>query len=105
MYKDGQLEAQDFENSRDFTVKPGGWAVLGQTQETTGDDFEASKAFSGELAEVNLWDTVLSDADIAAQYRNCYIPHGSVIQWPQFEAMGELEIKQYSCTLTRGKPN
>ena len=86
-------------------VKPGGWAVLGQSQETMGDGFEASKAFTGELAEVNLWDTVLSDADIAAQYRNCYIPPGSVIQWPQFEVMGELEIKEYSCTLTSGKPN
>lgn len=86
-------------------VKPGGWAVLGQTQETAGDGFETSKAFTGELAEVNLWDTVLSDADIASQYRNCYIPHGSVIQWPQFEVMGEVEIKQHSCTLTSGKSN
>lgn len=86
-------------------VKPGGWAVLGQTQETAADGFETSKAFTGELAEVNLWDTVLSDADIASQYRNCYIPHGSVIQWPQFEVMGEVEIKQHSCTLTSGKSN
>ena len=77
--------------------------MLGQSQETAGDGFENWKAFTGEVAEVNLWDKVLSDADIAAQYRNCYIPDGSVIQWPQFIAMGEVEIKQYSCKLTGGK--
>lgn len=77
--------------------------VLGQHQETAGMGFQDSRAFTGELARVNLWDTVLSDADIAAQYRNCYIPDGSVIQWSHFIAMGEVEIKQYSCKLTSGK--
>ena len=77
--------------------------MLGQTQDRAGHGFEAWKALTGELAEVNLWDTVLSGADIAGQYRNCYIPHGSVIQWPQFIVMGEVVIKEYSCKLTSGK--
>ena len=77
--------------------------MLGQYQETAGDGFEVWKAFTGELAEVNLWDMVLSGADIAAQYRTCYIPSGTVIQWPHFIVVGEVEIKQYSCTLTSGK--
>ena len=77
--------------------------MLGQYQQTAGDGFEVWKAFTGELAEVNLWDMVLAGADVASQYRNCYIPSGTVIQWPQFIVMGEVEIKQYNCTLTSGK--
>ena len=76
--------------------------MLGQYQETADEGFQDWKAFTGELAEVNLWDTVLSYADIAAQHRNCYIPDGNVIQWSHFIAMGEVEIKEYSCKLTTG---
>lgn len=76
--------------------------MLGQHQETAGDGFEVWKSFIGELAEVNLWDMVLSRAEVVGQYRNCYIPSGTVIQWPQFRVMGEVEIKQYSCTLASG---
>lgn len=70
-----------------------------------GDGFEILKVFIGELVEVNLWDIVFLDVDIVFQYRNCYILYGFVIQWFQFEVMGEVEIKQYSCMFISGKLN
>ncbi|XP_078381896.1 uncharacterized protein LOC144664624 [Oculina patagonica] len=104
IYKNGQLAVQGDALNRKHTVKPGGVVVLGQDQHFIGGGFEINQAFTGELAEVNLWDMVLSAADIAAQYRNCYIPEGSVLQWSQFKLVGEVEIKKYSCTLTTDRP-
>lgn len=103
IYLDGQLATQGSELSTNQTVKPGGFAVLGQDQDTIGGDFVVSDAFVGELAEVNLWDVVLSATDVAAQYRNGYIPQGSVIQWSEFTPKGAVEIGRYSSTVTSGK--
>ena len=41
--------------------------------------------FHGRLASVNMWDKVLSESDIAAQYTNCSVPHGSVLNWSAFK--------------------
>ena len=87
LYKDGQLAAHSVDLSTNHTVKPRGVVVLGQNQEVAGGGFKIKDTFTGELAEVNMWGEVLSGADIAAQYRNCYIPQGSVIQWYQFKPM------------------
>ena len=60
--------------------------VLGQDQDTIGGGFDANQAFvAGELTEVNMWDSVLSESDVAAQHENCTIPHGSVLSWPLFK--------------------
>lgn len=103
LYKDGQRAAGGASLNIHHVVKPGGVAVLGQDQDVVGGGFHVGDAFTGELAEMNLWDVVLSAADIADQFRNCYIPHGSVIQWSQFKPKGEVDIKKYKCTLTSGK--
>ena len=95
IYKDGQLAAQNENLSISHVVKPGGVAVLGQDQDIVGGGFDLRDAFTGELAQVNLWDVVLSAAEIAAQFKHSYIPHGSVIQWSQFKLVGEVEIRKY----------
>ena len=44
-----------------------------------------SNIFHGRLTSVNMWDKVLSESDIAAQYKNCSVPHGSVLNWSAFK--------------------
>ena len=44
-----------------------------------------SKTLHGRLASVNIWDKVLSESDIAAQYTNCSVSHGSVRNWSAFK--------------------
>ena len=85
LYKDGQLKEQGLNHAVGSTLKSGGAVVLGQDQDSIGGGFELSHTLHGQLAEVNLWDRVLSEDDIAAQYTNCSIPHGSVLAWPVFK--------------------
>ncbi|XP_019624993.1 PREDICTED: uncharacterized protein LOC109470471 [Branchiostoma belcheri] len=76
-YVDGDLTASGSGFRVGGRVRRGGTWILGQDQDRVGGGFEASQSFIGELSEVNLWDRVLSPAEIAA---DCSY-HGNVIDW------------------------
>ena len=61
--------------------------MLGQDQDTVGRGFELENTLNAQLAEVNMWDRVLSEKEIAAQYTNCRIPSGSVVTWSEFKTL------------------
>ena len=86
LYKDGQFTEQVTNHaSKNYELKAGGFLVLGQEQDSIGGGFDPNQTLHGRLASVNMWDKVLSESDIAAQYTNCSIPHGSVINWSVFK--------------------
>ena len=86
LYKDGQFTEQVTNHaSKNYVLKAGGFLVLGQEQDSFGGGFDREQTLHGRLASVNIWDKVLSEGDIAAQYTNCSIPHGSVINWSVFK--------------------
>ena len=61
--------------------------MLGQDQDTVGGGFKLEDTLNAQLAEVNMWDRVLSESEIAAQYTNCKIPSGSVVTWSEFKTL------------------
>ncbi|CAH3117938.1 unnamed protein product, partial [Pocillopora meandrina] len=86
LYKDGQFTEQVTNHAtKNYVLKAGGFLVLGQEQDSIGGHFDQRQTFHGRLASVNIWDKVLSEGDIAAQYTNCSVPHGSVINWSVFK--------------------
>ena len=86
LYKDGQFTEQVTNNAtKNYTLKAGGFLVLGQEQDSIGGGFDRNQTLHGRLASVNMWDKVLSESDIAAQYTNCSVPYGSVINWFVFK--------------------
>ena len=86
LYKDGQFTGQVTNNAtKNYVLKAGGFLVLGQEQDSIGGGFDRNQTLHGRLASVNMWDKVLSESDIAAQYTNCSVPHGSVINWSVFK--------------------
>ena len=86
LYKDGQCTEQVTNHAtKNFALKAGGFLVLGQEQDSIGGGFDRDQTLHGRLANVNMWDKVLSESDIAAQYTNCSVPHGSVINWSVFK--------------------
>ncbi|KAL9979164.1 hypothetical protein ACROYT_G016784 [Oculina patagonica] len=93
-YKDGKLEAQGVDFQKGYILRSGGTVVLGQDQDSIGGGFNTNDAFVGEMIEVNMWGSVLSESDIAAQYENCSIPHGSVLAWPLFKDVvhGQVQV-------------
>ena len=70
-----------------YTVQSGGYLVLGQDQDKLGGGFELGDTLNAQLAEVNMWDRVLSGKEIASQYTNCRIPSGSVVTWSEFKTL------------------
>ena len=86
LYKDGQFTEQVTNNAtKNYTLKAGGFLVLGQEQDSIGGGFDRNQTLHGRLASVNMWDKVLPESDIAAQYTNCSVPHGSAINWSVFK--------------------
>ena len=82
LYKDGQITRQlTINTTKNYALKAGGALVLGQDQDSVGGGFDRTQIFHGRLASVNMWGKVLSESDIAAQYTNCSVPHGSVLNW------------------------
>ena len=96
LYKDGQFTGQDTNYATEnFKITAGGCLVLGQDQDSIGGRFDREQTLHGRLASVNMWDKVLSESDIAAQYTSCSVPSGSVFNWSVFKnlAHGNVTIK------------
>ena len=86
LYKDGQFTEQVTNDAtKNYKLKAGGFLVLGQEQDSIGGGFDRNQTLHGRLASVNMWDKVLPESDIAAQYTNCSVPHGSAINWSVFK--------------------
>ena len=88
LYKDGKFTGQVTNNAtKNYALKAGGALVLGQEQDSIGGGFNRKQTLHGQLASVNMWDKVLSESDIAAQYTHCSVPHGSVFNWSVFKSL------------------
>ena len=86
LYKDGQFTEQVTNHAtKNYALKAGGFLVLGQEQDSIGGGFDRNQTLHGRLASVNMWDKVLSESDIAAQYTNCSVPYGSLLNWCVFK--------------------
>ncbi|XP_078347641.1 uncharacterized protein LOC144632787 [Oculina patagonica] len=97
LYEDGHLADNGTGFMINHIIPSGGTVVIGQDQDNMGGGFEIADAFGpGEVTEVNLWGTVLSASDIAAQNANCSITPGLVHSWAQFKDVvyGDVQIKE-----------
>ncbi|KAM9770676.1 LOW QUALITY PROTEIN: neuronal pentraxin-1-like [Menidia menidia] len=65
-------------------IKPDGVLVLGQEQDTLGGGFDATQAYVGELANLNIWNRKLSVAEIYS-LATCgsRSPAGNVFSWTE----------------------
>ncbi|XP_015274698.1 PREDICTED: neuronal pentraxin receptor [Gekko japonicus] len=82
-YQDG-VERGGSENLASWhTIKPHGVIILGQEQDTLGGRFDATQAFVGEIAQFNMWDHVLTPAEILGLANCTSHLQGNVIQWDE----------------------
>ena len=56
--------------TKSYALKASGFLVLGQEKDSIGGGFDRTQTLYGRLASVNMWEKVLSESDIAAQYTN-----------------------------------
>ncbi|XP_078685539.1 neuronal pentraxin-2-like [Branchiostoma floridae x Branchiostoma belcheri] len=96
LYADGVLKASGSGFNVGGRVRRGGTWILGQEQDEVGGGFNADQSFIGELSGVNLWDRVLSPAEILQA--KCSF-HGNVNDWDttNVEVFGEASRAEYHC--------
>ncbi|XP_053194146.1 pentraxin fusion protein-like [Scomber japonicus] len=63
------------------SVHSGGKVVLGQDLDSYDGHFDARQSFVGEMSDVNLWDSVLSDSTIQDLSSGMRVPRGNVLDW------------------------
>ncbi|XP_029135797.2 C-reactive protein-like isoform X3 [Labrus bergylta] len=75
-------------------VRSGGKVILGQDADSFLGGFDASQSFVGEICDVNMWDSVLSDSTIRDMSSMNSVPSGNVFDWESTELKvnGNVEV-------------
>nr|XP_060633048.1 neuronal pentraxin receptor isoform X1 [Anolis sagrei ordinatus] len=82
-YQDGEERGASENLASWHPVKPHGVLILGQEQDTLGGRFDATQAFVGEISQFNLWDRVLTPAEIVGLANCTNHLQGNIIQWDE----------------------
>uniref|UniRef100_UPI00358FE5B2 neuronal pentraxin-2-like n=1 Tax=Myxine glutinosa TaxID=7769 RepID=UPI00358FE5B2 len=80
-YQDGQSRNNGQGLAPWRPIKGHGVFVLGQEQDTTGGNFDATQAFLGDLAQLYVWDRVLLGSEVATLAACGDVPPGEVLSW------------------------
>ena len=78
----------------------GGVWVIGQEQDNVGGGFQAKQAFGGELTELNVWDRVLSTAEITNLASSCSLSNiipANYLAYSDFHFEGNVERFKPPC--------
>ncbi|KAG7486754.1 hypothetical protein JOB18_037969 [Solea senegalensis] len=83
-FQDGVLRGSGENLAPYHPIKPEGVLVLGQEQDSLGGGFDATQAFVGELANLNMWNRKLSISEIYNLATcNSKAPAGNVFSWTE----------------------
>ncbi|XP_078363951.1 neuronal pentraxin-1-like [Oculina patagonica] len=81
-YKDGVLSANHTNFKTGYMIRSGGSLVLGQDQDSLAGGFQRSQSFQGLMTNLNVWDYVLCQNDIARISKAClHEEPGTVYKW------------------------
>ncbi|CAH1240004.1 SVEP1 [Branchiostoma lanceolatum] len=104
-FVDGKRTAGGSEGGEGRLIPGRGTIVLGQDQDVILGGFDSRESFKGELSRLNVWDHVLTEAQISVMAEHCTDDSGNVRAWPDFRAAAEgLEVRQGSA-FCAGKPS
>ncbi len=69
IYADGQLVYTATGIRAGYTIGSGGTLTLGQDQDSVDGTYDATQNFSGTVYDVRVWDSAISDEQIAGNYQ------------------------------------
>ena len=91
LYVDGIMKMQNIEHIG-HTIQNGAM-VLGQVQHSYKGGFQEQQSFKGNITSFNMWDKVLSPAEISDLVKTCHSGEGNVIKWSDLKHRGEGDVK------------
>ncbi|XP_014837924.1 PREDICTED: pentraxin fusion protein-like [Poecilia mexicana] len=76
------------------TIRPGGRIILGQDPDNFLGNFDAKQSFVGEIFDVNMWDSVLSDSAIQGLFNWRKQDRANVFDWQfaELRPFGAVEV-------------
>ncbi|TKS91310.1 Pentraxin fusion protein [Collichthys lucidus] len=76
------------------TIQPNGKVIIGQDPDNYLGEFDAKQSFVGEMCDINMWDSVLSDSTINDLFTGKRVPRGNVLDWEtaEFEVQGQAQV-------------
>ncbi|XP_030264881.1 pentraxin fusion protein-like [Sparus aurata] len=76
------------------TILAGGKVLIGQDPDNFVGRFDARQSFVGEINDVNMWDSVLSDSTIKDRFSGKREPKGNIFDWEtiQLTTNGAVEV-------------
>uniref|UniRef100_A0A3P8WI96 Si:dkey-14o18.2 n=1 Tax=Cynoglossus semilaevis TaxID=244447 RepID=A0A3P8WI96_CYNSE len=83
VFQDGEKKGSGQNLSAWHTIRPGGIFILGQEQDIMGGHFDVTQSFSGEMADLQFWSTVLTPDQIRSQASCAGHLLGDVLSWSQ----------------------
>ena len=85
LYKDGFVASSGIWFLAGHVIKSGGSLTLAQEQDSVGGGFTQNQCFIGMLTNVNVWNYVLSTAQVKQMSKVC-LPgrEGNVYKWSDF---------------------
>ncbi|XP_029997926.1 pentraxin fusion protein-like [Sphaeramia orbicularis] len=70
---------------KNHNVSSGGRVILGQDPDSLLGDFDADQSFVGEIYDVNMWSSVLSDSTIQDMFAGRAVPRPDILDWETAE--------------------
>ena len=79
-----------------FYFAGNGVFLLGQEQDAPGSKFSALESFRGRLTRLNIWNRVLTRAEISEAMTSCNEVTGNVASWADFHngIHGLIQVKK-----------
>ncbi|XP_030628461.1 C-reactive protein-like [Chanos chanos] len=94
IWLDGQPSARKFVRSGE-AINGSTFIVLGQDQDRFGGGFNTRQSFVGMLADVHMWDYVLSYCEITRFTNNDNFTPGNILNWRglEFDSIGNVIVE------------
>ena len=66
-------------------------------KDSSGSSFFSESTFVGEMAGINVWDRVLSEAEISEISKSCTSGKGNIVSMVELKIMGRVKKIPVSC--------
>ncbi|XP_076231899.1 sushi, von Willebrand factor type A, EGF and pentraxin domain-containing protein 1 isoform X3 [Calliopsis andreniformis] len=104
VYIDGLLKDSGTRLAKGTIVQGNGTVVIGQEQDRVGGGFSESESFLGKLTLIDIWDSILTEANIEQLFNSCEKYHGNIITWSQVQEHVHGDVAILNSPFCRGCP-
>ncbi|XP_076380505.1 sushi, von Willebrand factor type A, EGF and pentraxin domain-containing protein 1 isoform X1 [Megalopta genalis] len=104
VFIDGLLRDNGSRLAKNTVIQGNGTLVIGQEQDRVGGGFSESESFLGKVTLLDIWNRILSAAEVKHLFNTCDKYYGNMIAWPQVQVHAHGDIAILGSSFCRGCP-